>query len=55
MGEDERKGRGAAPFVLWFWVAARERVRGGCEGKTNGQREGGGSLGLGLGIFCIFS
>ena len=23
MGEDERKGRGATPFVLWFWPAER--------------------------------
>jgi hypothetical protein len=23
MGEDERKGRGAAPFVLWFWPGKR--------------------------------
>jgi hypothetical protein len=23
MGEDERKGRGVAPFVLWFWPGER--------------------------------
>jgi hypothetical protein len=23
MGEDERKRRGAAPFVLWFWPGER--------------------------------
>jgi hypothetical protein len=43
MGEDERKGRGAAPFVLWFWPGKRglEQMRGkggGCPGLVLQER-----------------
>ena len=47
MGEDERKGRGAAPFVLSFWPGKRgleEMARGSCDQPGEGKkiRAGGG-------------
>ena len=53
MGEDERKGRGAAPFVLWFCFPREQRL-GEDDWKWGLKVKRGGAAGLceqGTGVF----